>query len=223
MPVAFIARRGLTCKAYFVTMISPDVKQKIARLADSDPWTWIVVLYATQVLGAVLGAVALGLGSEQMVVPIGLLITGTLHAVVALSGSRAASSKVPHRRLPAIIYGLFIFSLSNESFEQVDAPFNFNVFHPLEYAVLAIFFCWMRDPVLISKGSPPLVLRVLAGGVAFAVLDEIHQSFIPGRMPSLVDVLLDGVGLSIGCALFFSGRLLRRTFAQEGLHERLER
>ena len=37
--------------------------------------------------------------------------------------------------------------------------------------------------------------------VAYALLDEFHQSFVPGRHPSLIDVFLfDGVGAVIGLA-----------------------
>jgi hypothetical protein len=35
-------------------------------------------------------------------------------------------------------------------------------------------------------------------GVAYAVSDEIHQSFVPGRMGSPVDVAIDAAGVAAG-------------------------
>jgi len=38
---------------------------------------------------------------------------------------------------------------------------------------------------------------ILAGSCAFifGILDEFHQSFVPGRIVSLVDILLDAIGI----------------------------
>jgi len=41
----------------------------------------------------------------------------------------------------------------------------------------------------------------LALGVAYAVSDEIHQSFVPGRQGSPLDVLIDSVGVIAGVVL----------------------
>ena len=38
----------------------------------------------------------------------------------------------------------------------------------------------------------------LALGVAYAVSDEIHQSFVPGRQGSPLDLLIDSVGVIAG-------------------------
>ena len=50
-----------------------------------------------------------------------------------------------------------------------------------------------------------LLLRALAGalpafalGVAYAVSDEIHQSFVEGRRGAPLDVLIDAVGVGLG-------------------------
>lgn len=195
-------------------MPSAHVNEKIALLVHWNPWTWIALLYGLQFSGAIPIAMAFGLSPGGMIIPIALLTTGTLHAIAVRFSSKHKSLGTLHHCLPAIIYCLFIFSLSNESFKDAHVSFNVNFFHPLEYAVLAIFFCWAGHNMLPSKGVAAFTLRVLAGGIAFAVLDEIHQSFIPGRTPSFVDLLLDFLGLSIGCAIFFAGRGLRQKFTQ---------
>jgi VanZ family protein len=39
-------------------------------------------------------------------------------------------------------------------------------------------------------------------GVAYAVSDEVHQSFVPGRMGSPIDVAIDAVGVGFGVVLW---------------------
>ena len=49
--------------------------------------------------------------------------------------------------------------------------------------------------------------------VAYAISDEFHQLFVPGRGPLLKDVLIDGSGAALGILLYISARklwLLRR-------------
>ena len=43
---------------------------------------------------------------------------------------------------------------------------------------------------------------ILTGLALFAVSDEIHQSFIPGRSASCMDVGLDGLGIFLGLSVF---------------------
>lgn len=50
-------------------------------------------------------------------------------------------------------------------------------------------------------------LPALAAGVAYAATDEIHQLFVEGRRGSVVDVLIDAVGVAAGVLLW---RRLRR-------------
>ena len=41
-------------------------------------------------------------------------------------------------------------------------------------------------------------LPALALGIAYAATDELHQHFVPGRVGSALDVLIDAVGVAIG-------------------------
>ncbi|MGQ0645532.1 MAG: VanZ family protein [Elusimicrobiota bacterium] len=65
--------------------------------------------------------------------------------------------------------------------------------HFIEYAVLALLV-WRA---LAGSGSvPPRGIFWGAFGfcVLYAVSDEWHQGFVPGRVPSRLDVLLDSLG-----------------------------
>ena len=68
----------------------------------------------------------------------------------------------------------------------------------LGYAFLA-FWWWraLRQAQAASpdQGAPPWVfLLAFAISVLYGVSDEYHQSFVPGRDPSLLDWLVDALG-----------------------------
>ncbi len=63
--------------------------------------------------------------------------------------------------------------------------------HVIEYAVLAGL--WRRG---LGGAWAPLALAVLT-----ACLDELRQSFTPGRLGSMVDVLLDGAAAATALGL----------------------
>jgi len=72
--------------------------------------------------------------------------------------------------------------------------------HAAEYALLALFAC---RGVFWNRAWFPVGL-LLAAGLAFgyALLDETHQLFVPGRTFQLLDLGLDGLGISLGLLIF---------------------
>ena len=67
--------------------------------------------------------------------------------------------------------------------------------HVALYGVLA----WLYLGALRGDAPPSDRARLLAFGLAvlYAVTDEVHQSFVPGRTPSPWDVVIDGVGAAL--------------------------
>ena len=41
----------------------------------------------------------------------------------------------------------------------------------------------------------------IAGGIAYAISDELHQHFVPGRLGAAGDVVIDSVGVVVGVLL----------------------
>jgi len=72
--------------------------------------------------------------------------------------------------------------------------------HTAEYAVLAILLA----RTLIWKDRPNLVLLLAAFflSVLYALSDEYHQMFVPGRRFETGDLLLDGLGSGLGILIF---------------------
>ena len=78
--------------------------------------------------------------------------------------------------------------------------------HFLEYLVLGVVLC-LTTRSFGKKRSVPLWIPG-AVGTAFAVTDEIHQYFVPGRSCELRDVVIDGCGVAVG-VLIVRKRVLR--------------
>jgi VanZ family protein len=71
-----------------------------------------------------------------------------------------------------------------------------NALHVPAYATLSLAWSWALRAWLRAPAA-----TLAAGGAiasAYGVLDEWHQSFVPGRYASLVDVLLDVLGAALG-------------------------
>ena len=78
--------------------------------------------------------------------------------------------------------------------------------HITIYAVLGGLTVWALNAHW--KLSRNLILCAMALSCAYAVSDEIHQSFNPGRSGEVRDVALDTLGASVGVTL--TGLTIRR-------------
>nr|BAL57215.1 phosphotransbutyrylase [uncultured Chloroflexota bacterium] len=80
--------------------------------------------------------------------------------------------------------------------------------HLAGYAVLgALFLRSWEDLGIRMKRAISLALLA---AVVYAITDELHQSFVPGRHASMVDVLIDGIGSAIGLLALHFLRKWRR-------------
>jgi VanZ family protein len=104
------------------------------------------------------------------------------------------------RWIPAVVWMAVIFYLSAQpQLPRLPSPF-WNDFmsmgaHMLEYAILGalVWFALGRRMPLLAWGL----------AVAYAISDEFHQRFVPGRHADPVDVLIDTVGAGLAVALLW--------------------
>ena len=76
-----------------------------------------------------------------------------------------------------------------------------NLAHIPAYALIT--FLWLKSFAgTESKNNIIAFSLILAGLVLFAVSDEIHQSFVPGRTASFMDIGLDLIGIVLGLWAF---------------------
>ena len=91
--------------------------------------------------------------------------------------------------------------------------------HAAEYLLLTLLcigtcICWLKDKQLFQGNS--YVLLFVSGwliAVLYAVSDEIHQMFVPGRSCQFTDIIIDACGGLIGALLLFLilSRIRRKT------------
>ena len=76
-----------------------------------------------------------------------------------------------------------------------------NLAHIHAYALLT--FLWLKSFGRVTSRNNIIAFSlILAGMVLFAISDEIHQSFIPGRTASFMDIGLDLIGIVLGLWAF---------------------
>ncbi len=94
--------------------------------------------------------------------------------------------------LPVVLWAAVIFAFSSVSdlgtgLGTWDLVLR-KLAHAAEFAVLGgLLLRALRDE-----------RAALAAGIAYAVSDELHQHFVPGRVGSPLDVLIDSVGVAVG-------------------------
>lgn len=99
-------------------------------------------------------------------------------------------------RLAPVAWMLLVFLLSNQS--SVPDPFELPDWLPVDKLVHAGLFGILAALLyLAGLGSGPAVLLAASYGVA----DEVHQMFVPGRSPDLLDWLADVAGAVAGAWL----------------------
>jgi hypothetical protein len=105
------------------------------------------------------------------------------------------------RLVPAALYAALIYGVSSIPASGVPPLGDDRILHFVEYFGFGICLAfaaaaWARERFTLSHA----VVASIAG-LAWAVSDEWHQSFVPGRDPSLSDLLFDGLGLVAAQAL----------------------
>lgn len=101
------------------------------------------------------------------------------------------------RFLPSIIWMIIIFYFSSCSTTGIKTSETnrfliLKFFHLIEYAVLSFLLLFA-----IYKNKWVILISYL-----YAISDEIHQSFIPGRTSRFRDTLIDLIGIFIGVFIF---------------------
>lgn len=107
-----------------------------------------------------------------------------------------------------------IFSLDFSEAELVSKADDLQLFirklaHVTEYFLLTLSLylplrIWLPHKGISIAGKPffyKLILPAFFLSVVSAVADEFHQSFVPGRCGTPLDVLVDSIGIVAGCTL----------------------
>ena len=118
------------------------------------------------------------------------------------------------RWLPALLMMVVIFGFSSIPGKEMPSFGSWDLIvkkgaHVLGYALLALLL-WYAQGFDQNRWWLAFMLAVL-----YAISDEFHQSFIPGRHPSWVDALvIDGGGAAFALCV---GWLVRKKYDKEYL------
>jgi VanZ family protein len=180
------------------------------EIRGNTSWGWICLLFAAQAIGSLGIAKLFHMDLRAIVIPVMILSAGAIVSAIFRAVSESSRFGNWQWWVPLLIYALFIFSLSDRAYPDAQPIFSTKVFHPIEYLVLGAFISLALLPALWEKGLPAFSARVFLLGVLFAASDELHQAFIPGRVPSLTDVLFwDLMGIALAwAAILMADRLL---------------
>lgn len=97
----------------------------------------------------------------------------------------------------ALIYWMSAQSASNIDVDWLDVPGLDKLAHGVTFGVLAALFAQALRGVGEIRS---LVLAVILVSL-YGVTDELHQRFVPGRQPDLLDWVAD----TVGAAIFVTG------------------
>lgn len=114
--------------------------------------------------------------------------------------------------LPAVLYmaGIFILSslpLHPPGIDQF--PLHDKGVHMLEYAGLGLLLAHATIRTWPSRAWWRVAAVAVLIGVAWGVLDELHQALVPHRQADILDAAADTVGTTFGVMLRMVARGLR--------------
>jgi len=71
------------------------------------------------------------------------------------------------------------------------------LYHFIEFGVLSflLFLAFFKSDVSLFQSRPQLFSVIL--GVVYALSDEVHQKFVPGRSADVFDFLADCIGVIV--------------------------
>ena len=137
------------------------------------------------------------------------------------------------RWLPVVVWAAFISWFSTDAFsarstnsyidpvlrflfgELTPAGFRFahtvvrKSAHTIEYAILAVLTCRALATNPAERLSRTVVVRALLYCAVYAMIDEAHQTFVPSRTGSGIDVGVDVMGATLGASLLAWRRAVR--------------
>lgn len=98
---------------------------------------------------------------------------------------------------------IFIFYISSLSFAlppKGPVSINATFYHIGIFFILSVFFFISS---LDRKWNSKKIILSLAILVIYALLDELHQFFVPGRFMSFDDFLLDFAGIQLASLIYY--------------------
>lgn len=105
-----------------------------------------------------------------------------------------------------IFVALMIFYLSSMSFGSVPKDFNIGIKSIGYHAGVFFFLASFLLMGLVKKYDKKMFVFVMLFSVLYALSDEWHQSFVPGRAMTGFDVFIDSLGILLAGVIHIAFR-----------------
>lgn len=99
---------------------------------------------------------------------------------------------------PVVMYMAAIFFVSAQSDPPMPAGVSDKSLHGLAYLGLAVLVIRAVAGRLPARLTWRVAAATLAITIGYAMTDELHQTFVPGRSADAADLLADAIGASAG-------------------------
>ncbi|MGI6065849.1 MAG: VanZ family protein [Bacillota bacterium] len=101
--------------------------------------------------------------------------------------------------IPALCWAGVIFFLSGRTGSELNRMFSFlgnlNWGHLAAFFILSIFVFYALRKTTSGKN---IIVTTILICFLYGISDELHQYFVPGRTPQLLDIVNDVLGASLG-------------------------
>lgn len=108
--------------------------------------------------------------------------------------------------LPVLLWAGLVFFISSLSGRAIPAVFFGQdiLFHLIEYMLLAILLyrALMNSEFTRRGHRKKQLFLVVLFCFLYAISDEVHQRFVPGRFFSVIDLVVDNLGVVLGSAIY---------------------
>lgn len=108
----------------------------------------------------------------------------------------ATAAEKAARLVPAIVYAAAIYGVSSLPSSDIPPLLDDRILHFAEYFGFGLCLAFAAAAWARQRFALRHAIVAVAIGLAWALSDELHQSFVPGRDPSIRDLVFDGLGLA---------------------------
>ncbi len=126
----------------------------------------------------------------------------------------AVSAAVLSLWAPLVLYMAGIFYASSLSQPPLP-PGGDKPWHLLAYVGLAVLVVRAMAAGLPRRIAPATAAWSIAIGIAYAMSDEFHQAFVPGRTADVRDLVADALGVIVGTGLCWAWGIISATSRDE--------
>ncbi len=103
-----------------------------------------------------------------------------------------------------VFIAIFIFYMSSRTFKGGGGKGYLSyIYHLSIFFLLSFFLLISLTKSSLTKGNfrKNIILSVLIS-ILYGITDEIHQYFVPGRYPSIIDVITNSVGILLAGVIY---------------------